>query len=529
VEDNRKSLRRASFSVHDKAALLIILTTTVLRLAVSAFSGFGNDEAYTLAISRRLDLSYFDHPPLHQWIAYVSMQLFGDGAAVRLPFIAMAAVASWFVYRTTRHLFGAQAGVWGLVGLNSAGFFFLSAGSWVVPDGPLLLCLAGAADVLARLFFPGNGCVPSPWRSWLAAGVWIGLAGLSKYTAVFFPVGVFLFLCLSREHRAWLRHPAPYVASIVALALVTPVLIWNADNHWVSFAFQTGRGAPLPKLHPAHVLAMVAGQALFLCPWVFAPLFAALVWAFRTSKANDPRRFLLWLALPAIVLFTIVPLWGQRGLPHWTMPGWFFVFPLLGAWVAQAHSLWFSKRAWARWSAGLTLATAVLFVTQARTGWVETLAPSLQGKGDPTLESFDWTALRGAAALQKTADWAPGFVVTTKWITGGKIDQALNGDPPVVVFSPDPRGFAFAHDPAEFVGKDALIVLNTKNAREELADLAQYFELFDTPEIFTIGRSGMAETTLITVKAHRLMRPYPLPYFRNRQLGQKLLTSLDPR
>ena len=33
-------------------------------------SASGFDEAYTLVISRRLDLSYFDHPPLHQWIAH---------------------------------------------------------------------------------------------------------------------------------------------------------------------------------------------------------------------------------------------------------------------------------------------------------------------------------------------------------------------------------------------------------------------------------------------------------------------------
>ena len=45
--------------------------------------------------------------------------------------------------------------------------------------------------------------------------------------------------------------------------------------------------------------------------------------------------FLLCLSLPAIVLFSLTPLWGGRGQPHWTMPGWFFVFPLMGVWINE--------------------------------------------------------------------------------------------------------------------------------------------------------------------------------------------------
>ena len=53
-------------------------------------------------------------------------------------------------YLLTRDLFGARAGLIALFALNVTPFFFASAGSWIVPDGPLLAALAAAALALAR-------------------------------------------------------------------------------------------------------------------------------------------------------------------------------------------------------------------------------------------------------------------------------------------------------------------------------------------------------------------------------------------
>ena len=45
--------------------LLLIAGFTLLRVVSAMLIGLGVDEAYTLAIARQLQLSYFDHPPLH--------------------------------------------------------------------------------------------------------------------------------------------------------------------------------------------------------------------------------------------------------------------------------------------------------------------------------------------------------------------------------------------------------------------------------------------------------------------------------
>ena len=42
----------------------------IAKLFAAWVTGFAGDEFYTAVISRTLALSYFDHPPLHQWVVH---------------------------------------------------------------------------------------------------------------------------------------------------------------------------------------------------------------------------------------------------------------------------------------------------------------------------------------------------------------------------------------------------------------------------------------------------------------------------
>ncbi len=490
-----------------RTALALIGVFALARLALAATLGLGVDESYTIAVSRRLDLSYFDHPPLHQWIAHYAALAMGEGAATRLPFVALFAATGWLTFALTRRLFGARAGLVALFALNVSPFFFASAGAFVVPDGPLLLALAGAALVLAKLFF-GEPDSRSAWGLWLAAGVWLGLAGLSKYSAALFVVGLVAYVALSPRQRHWFAHPAPYLAALLALAMVLPVFVWNWRHGWVSWAFQGERGAMAGAWRPAQVAAMLLGEMAFLTPWIFAPLAGALIAGARRAFADEKRLFLVCLALPPILLFTLTPLWGARGLPHWPMPGWFFAFPLLGAWLGEPWAARYDLRRWAVVSAGLTGAIVILIVSQAATGWATRLLPLRAGVADPTLETLDWGALRGAPALRDGA----AFVVATKWTEGGKIALALGPRTPVLVFSDDPRGMAFLCDSARFVGQDGVVVVPQSRLDQTLAQLRPFFLRLDPPQSLALRRAGRDEIVIALVAAHGLTRAFPVPY-----------------
>jgi len=489
-------------------AIAVILGFALARIVLAFSLDFGVDEAYTLTMARRLSWSYFDHPPLHQWIAHFAALAFGENGAVRLPFIALFAATGWLVFTLTRDLFGAAAGLLAVFALNATPFFFASAGGWIVPDGPLLFALAAATWSLSRLLFePEAPVVPL----WLAVGFFLGLAGLSKYSAAFFPFGLLIFLAIAPGQRRWFVHPAPYCAALIALLMIVPALAWNAENGWVSFLFQGARGAPGAHWRPVQVGAMALGEIAFLSPWIFAPLLGGLAAAAcaYAGGADDGRRLLfLCLAFPPILVFTLTPLWGARGLPHWPMPGWFFAYPLLGAWLAK-ESVRFTWRAWAIGSTAALAVIAGFAVAEARTGFLIRYAPSLAGGADPTLEALSWSQLRQSPLLREQN--APSFIVATKWMEAGKIAQALGPQIPVTVFSGDPHGFAFLDDPAAFVGKDAVIVVAQKRLAESLAALTPYFASLGEAQSLSLGR-GRDEIQLALIPAQRLLRPYPLPY-----------------
>ena len=196
---------------NDRLALTILAGFVVARFAFAFSLGLGVDESYTIAISRRLSLSYFDHPPLHLWIAHFTALAAGENVVTRAPFVVLFFATGWIYYRLTSGLFDPQSALIALFALNVTPFFFASAGGWIVPDGPLLFGLALAALAAARLFFAKPQDDASAWRLWLIVGVGLGLAGLSKYSAMFSAGGLAAFVIVSPNRRHWLKHPAPYV------------------------------------------------------------------------------------------------------------------------------------------------------------------------------------------------------------------------------------------------------------------------------------------------------------------------------
>lgn len=508
-----------------RVVLALIGFFLVFRLLIAASLGLGVDETYTLASARDLSLSYFDHPPLHYWLIHATTPWLGEGRAARLPFVFLFAGTSWLLFALTRHLFGAQAGVWAVLALNLSAFYTLSGGG-LVPDGPLQFCLLAAALILAKGLFPGAGLdaidavptrlpgapppAPSPWRTWPLAGLWLGLAGLSKYHAALFALGLLGYLLSLPRGRRLLLHPAPWVGALIALLVVSPALAWNVQHDWVSLAFQTGRGLPR-GLRLGQVLANVAGQMAWILPWVFIPLVIAAWGALRRGRGAERSWFLLCLALPTLAIFTLVPLWGSRGLPHWQMPGWLMLYPLLGAWLAASarRAVW--PRRWAL-AAGAALSGLVfLAVGHAATGLGRVWFPGLLAK-DPTLEALEWTSLRPELEARGLLDHPGLFVLAPHWISGGKLDHGLGGALPVVVFGPDQRHFAFRQDLGLLLGRDALIIGPEGQVSRVLPDLTDYFDRLEELPPLTLGRGGRPEVALRLLLGERLRQPLPAAY-----------------
>ena len=174
-----------------------------LRLVFAATVELMPEETYYWNYAQHLDWGYLDHPPMVAWLIHGCTLLLGQSEfAVRLSALLCGAVASFFIYRLTRNLFGREAALAALLLAQGLPFFFL-AGLLITPDAPLTAAWA------ASLYFLERALVGTKLSSWWFAGLCLGLGLVSKYTILILgSVAVTYMLWDAIARRWWL--PAPY-------------------------------------------------------------------------------------------------------------------------------------------------------------------------------------------------------------------------------------------------------------------------------------------------------------------------------
>jgi len=497
----------ASFSLRQKV-IAVISGFVALRFALVAFVGLSIDESYALAIGREWHLSYFDHPPLHFWLAHSAEYIFGNSRAARIPFILLGGGSSWLLFLLTSRLFDERAGLWAVLAFNLSAFFSIIASGWISPDGPLNFALLAAALCAQKVLIRENPDLSL--RHWLLVGFWFGVAALAKYHAALVGLGLFLFVATSPRLRTVLRSPAPYAAIILACFIFSPVIVWNATHDWASFAFQSGRAAVSGKLHIGHFYSQFTGEIGFLFPWIFVPLVLA-TWA-ALKQSNDERyRFCILMGLPGVLFFTLAPLWGRAGMPYWPMPGWLLLLPLLGQFLAERAQ----PHRWpARWLAASAVCFAIfvgLGASDAATGWLGAEFPQTF-KTDPTLESLEWTQLRTALTERNLLGRQNTFIVSSSWRDAAKTDAALSGQMPVYVLCADARSFGYRDLPDPRIGQDAIVIERAPGSAKQSALLALPPGLFASVAVLppvALGRDGREEIVLRVLSARKLLAPVP--------------------
>jgi 4-amino-4-deoxy-L-arabinose transferase-like glycosyltransferase len=480
---------------------VLVFVTFLARLAFASALGLGIDESYMVAAGRKLQLSYFDHPPIAWWMAWAAAHLTGieSPVVVRLPFIVLFAVTTFLMYRMTSALFSPEAGLWAAVVLNLAPLFGISSGSWILPDGPLLTALLGAAVCLVAAL-RSEGRAARGW--WLGTGLCAGLALCSKYSAVLTMIGAAGFLLTEPRSRRWLARSQPYAAGLVALVIFLPVLIWNAENDWVSFLFQAGRTEG--GFHPFGPLATLAGAAAFLLPWIWAPLVVCGFLALRGGPPDGERWLPVCLASPPLILFTAASLRGNV-LFHWTAPGYLMLLPLLGDAVARRWRTSRAVRVYIVGTAGFVVLGFSLFASEVRFNWLPAVIGEIRLGKDPSLDLVDWTSLRDDLAERGLLDRPKLIVAALRWSDAGKIDYALGGRLPVTCLGPDSRQYGLLKRSDDHAGADVLIV--TRFSFEKI--VGQYWFLFDSIEPMTsttVLHAGRPALRLNLFLGHQLRR-----------------------
>ena len=152
---------------------------TVMRLIYAGVLDLRTDEAYYWTWSKESVLSFLDHPPMIAWFIRFGTAIFGDtNLGVRFAGIVAMLVTQLLladIVRRVTHDF--RAIVFALLMPEAALYYGLLMAK-VAPDTAMIPFAVAMLWSLVRLHESGDA------RWWLAAGLFAGLAVLSKFTAI---------------------------------------------------------------------------------------------------------------------------------------------------------------------------------------------------------------------------------------------------------------------------------------------------------------------------------------------------------
>jgi hypothetical protein len=379
-----------------RATAWLIGIVTVMHLAVAGRVGLGTDEAHYALYGLHLAWSYFDHPPMVGWLQALVLPFSQSDFALRLVPAALLVASSAVLFRLTRTIFADDSPWLGFAAVAAlhSGVALNTMGIMMLPDDPLLLF--GLLSIL-NLYY----CVRKPSLArWALLGLSMGLAGLSKYTAIALVPTVLIYIHLERQWKL-LRTPGPWIAAAIATILVIPVFAWNAAHDWISLAYQWHHGTAGAHWRFSRMVLSQAAQLLAYGPGLFVLGYVAVANGLR-GHSDSGTRLLLALSVPLLVLFA----WSSgktATLPHWTALAWAGLAPL----VARMFLHHWQQPGWRLGAAAsLVYSVGLILVLQSLlfTPWLR-----LPDYSNPLSEVYGWKAAADRAlTLQQAMEDTPG-------------------------------------------------------------------------------------------------------------------------
>ena len=318
----------------------------VVNLLQGIFTEIQEDEAYYALYGEHLAWGYFDHPPMVGLMTFLSSIFFSGSLGVRFFTIIASCLSLWVIWKIAIYNSKLSSPIdssqrtnqrWNDMGdansklstLNSKLFLIIAFsivmfniyGFVTTPDASLILFSALFLLIYQRYL------AEKSWKNTLLMGTTMALMIYSKYHAFLF-LGLIVLsnLKLLKDGKFW-------VACLLALALLTPHILWQVNNDFPSFRYHlTQRSEPFRW---SYFLEYLPNQLLIFNPFTFGAMVYVLCIdsrhrtsqrrkCFAFDEVNDMHDKLVFergLRFILIGFFFFFWLMSFRGHvePHWTI------------------------------------------------------------------------------------------------------------------------------------------------------------------------------------------------------------------
>ncbi len=481
---------------------LLAFLTVRLWFWVGAFPN--PDEAYYWLWGQHPSFSYYDHPPFHAWVQGLFSTLLGRSTWVlRLSNLVSNGILAVTLYRVGRYLYGedGEDRLWLMILLLVASplFFLFLAMAW---HDHWLVTLA----VLSSFDFvrfvdgykaDGHGKSRHLYRS----ALFLGLAGLSKYNAVFVGLGFLVTLLTQRSLRRLFLDPRLYLALGITILTLSPILIWNWQQGFASFQFYGERTSGGFTLNPLQPLVF-----LLLCALILGPIHSWGLWRIgrRWRRVNQtfvrPSLYPVvagWIFALSTGTFVALSL-VSVALYYWNILAYPLLFPLLADRFYRQDG-----PSPLRYPRQMIVAQGLGMFAVAALTFHYTVIPitALFGPADnDSAALFGWDAIAAAVTAQAETLDKP-LLLTTDYRSAAALAYALD-DPSVLAISGRLDQSDFWYDMESLDGRDAVLLGEDWHPICP-AHLAM-FERTGSPQTLTIRRFGRPIQTYHLVTGYGL-------------------------
>ena len=294
----------------------------VINLLQGIFTEIQEDEAYYALYGEHLAWGYFDHPPMVGLMTFLSSIFFSGSLGVRFFTIITSCLSLWVMWEIATYSSPIDSSHPTYLSRNDTGetdsklstlnskLFLIIAFSIVMfniygfvttPDASLILFSALFLLVYQRYLMENT------WPRALLMGLLMACMIYSKYHAFLF-LGLIVLsnLKLLKDGKFW-------VACLLALALLTPHILWQVNNDFPSFRYHlTQRSEPFRW---SYFLEYLPNQLLIFNPFTFGAVVYVLI-KYRCNNAFE--RGLRFILIGFFFFFWLMAFRGHVE-PHWTI------------------------------------------------------------------------------------------------------------------------------------------------------------------------------------------------------------------
>jgi len=257
------------------------------------------DEAQYWTWSRDFDFGYFSKPPMIAWVIRAMGETCGlSEACTRAASPILYTLTSGLLFVIGKMLFNARVGFWtAILFATLPGVSYASA--LITTDAPLIFLWT------LMLFFWVMLVKRKSMGFAILLGAAIGTGLLAKQAMIYAVLCIACHAIVSREAREALKGGRALAAGLIAIALFSPNILWNAEHGWPT-AKHTGdnMGWRPPYVHPLALLEFIGAQFALFGPILFAVLIRAAIR--HVGQPDDSgKTLLLCFSLPILVTLIV--------------------------------------------------------------------------------------------------------------------------------------------------------------------------------------------------------------------------------